>query len=276
MSPNSPLEGRTLKGVDFRHRYGATALAIRRHGEDIREKIGKVRLRLGDEMLILAPRQNLDRLKQETDFVILQELDVPVLKPAAALTSSLIVTGVVVTAAFRFYTIAEAALVGSVLMVVTGCLPIRKIYSEIDWRVIFLIAGLIPMGIALQTSGAADSAVRGVLLLIGGFGPSVVLGVFFFLAFALTGFMSNTATAALMVPLAITFARALDVDPKPFLMAVAFAASAAFYTPIGYQTNLLVYGPGGYRFTDFVKVGGPLNIVVWILATLLIPVLFPF
>jgi di/tricarboxylate transporter len=112
--------------------------------------------------------------------------------------------------------------------------------------------------------------------LMGDLGPTAVLGAFFFLAFALTGFMSNTATAALLVPLAITFARTLEVDPKPFLMALAFAASAAFYTPIGYQTNLLVYGPGGYRFTDFVKVGGPLNIVVWILATLLIPVLFPF
>jgi di/tricarboxylate transporter len=276
VSPNSPLEGRTLKGVDFRHRYGATALAIRRHGEDIREKIGKVRLRLGDELLILAPRQNLDRLKQETDFVILQELDVPVLKPAVALTSSLIVAGVVLTAAFGLYTIAEAALVGSVLMVLTGCLPIRKIYQEIDWRVIFLIAGLVPMGIALQTSGAADSAVQGLMWLMGDLGPTAVLGAFFFMAFALTGFMSNTATAALLVPLAITFARTLEVDPKPFLMALAFAASAAFYTPIGYQTNLLVYGPGGYRFTDFVKVGGPLNIVVWILATLLIPVLFPF
>jgi di/tricarboxylate transporter len=276
VSPNSPLEGRTLKGVDFRHRYGATTLAIRRHGEDIREKIGKVRLRLGDEMLILAPRKNLDRLRQETDFMILEELEVPVLNPATAITSVLIVAGVVTTAALGLYTIAEAAVVGSVLMVLTGCLPIRKVYSEIDWRVIFLLAGLIPLGIALETSGAAESAVHGLLRLNGDFGPTVVLSVFFLVAFLLTGFMSNAATAALLAPLAITCGNALEVDPRPFLMALAFAASAAFYTPVGYQTNLLVYGPGGYRFTDYVKVGGPLNILVWILATLLIPVLFPF
>lgn len=274
--PNSPLRGRTLKGVDFRHRYGATALAIRRHGEDILEKIGKVRLRLGDEMLVLAPRKSLERLRQETDFVVLEEHDVPVLNPATAITSGLIVAGVVTTAALGLYTVAEAAVVGSVLMVLTGCLPIRKIYSEIDWRVIFLLAGLIPLGIALETSGAAASAVHGLLWLIGDLGPTVVLAAFFLVAALLTGFMSNAATAALLAPLAITCGTSLGVDPRPFLMALAFAASAAFYTPIGYQTNLLVYGPGGYRFTDYVKLGGPLTILVWILATLLIPVLFPF
>jgi di/tricarboxylate transporter len=161
-------------------------------------------------------------------------------------------------------------------MVLTGCLPIRKIYSEIDWRVVFLLAGLIPLGIALETSGAAERAVQGLLGLIGDLGPTAVLSAFFLLASLLTGFMSNAATAALLAPLAISCGNALDVDPRPFLMALAFAASAAFYTPIGYQTNLLVYGPGGYRFTDYVKVGGPLNLLVWLLATLFIPVLFPF
>jgi di/tricarboxylate transporter len=276
IAPNSPLEGRTMKGVDFRHRYGATALAIRRHGEDIQEKIGRVRLRLGDEMLILAPRLNLERLKRETDFVILQELDVPVMNPVRALIAVAIVAAVVATAALRLYTIAEAAVVGSVLMVLSGCLPVRKIYRDIDWRVIFLIAGLVPMGIALESSGAAGSLIMGLLKLIGGWGPTVVLSAFFLVASLLTGFMSNAATAALLAPLAITCARALGVEERPFLMALAFAASAAFYTPVGYQTNLLVYGPGGYRFMDFVKVGVPLNLVIWVLATLMIPWLFPF
>jgi len=265
-----------LKGVNFRQRYGAATLAIRRHGEDIREKIGKVRLHLGDEMLILAPRKNLDRLRRETDFMILEEVEVPVVTPATAIISVLIVAGVVATAALALCTVAEAALVGSVLMVLTGCLPVRKVYSEIDWRVIFLLAGLIPLGVALETTGAAEAAVRGLLWLNGDFGPTVVLGAFFLVAFLLSGFMSNAATAALLAPMAITCGTALGVDSRPFLIALAFAASSAFYTPVGYQTNLLVYGPGGYRFTDYVRFGGPLNILVWLLATLLIPLFFPF
>lgn len=276
ITPNSPLVRRTLKGVDFRNHFGATALAIRRHGEDIREKIGHIRLRLGDELLILAPRRNLEKLGKETSFVILQELEVPTLKPVQATTACLIVAGVVAVATLGLYPIATAAVVGAVLMVLTGCLPVRRIYEEIDWTVIVLLGGLIPMGMALESTGAAAQAVDWLLRLSGGWGETVVLSLFFFTASLLTGVMSNAATAALLAPLAITAATALDADPRPFLIALTFAASAAFYTPIGYQTNLLVYGPGGYRFVDFVRAGGPLTLLYWLLSTMLIPVFFPF
>ena len=276
ITPNSELEGRSLKRVDFRNRYGATALAIRRHGEDIREKIGHVQLLVGDELLILAPRRSLERLQRQTGFIILEELEVPVVKPAMALTATAIVAMIVTVAALGWVPIAGAAVAGSVLMVLSGCLPARRVYAQIDWRVVFLLAGLIPLGTALETTGAASQAVDWLLRLAGGAGPSVVLGLFFLICSLLTGVMSNTATAALLAPLAITCANSLGVDPRPFLIAVTFAASAAFYTPIGYQTNLLVYGPGGYRFTDFMRVGGPLTLLYWLLATLLIPVFFPF
>jgi di/tricarboxylate transporter len=276
VSPNSVLEGRSLKGLDFRHRFGATVLAIRRHGADIREKIGRVRLRIGDELLLLAHRTNLERLKQQADFVVLQELEVPVLRPRAAATALLIVIGVIAVAAMNLYPIVEAAIIGAVLMVLTGCLHIRKVYPSVDWQVIFLLAGLIPMGVALETSGAAAQAVDLVLWLTGDLGHTAVLSAFFLLAALLTGFMSNAATAALLAPLAITTASSLGVSARPFLVALAFAASAAFYTPIGYQTNLLVYGPGGYRFKDFVRLGLPLTLLYWVLATFLIPVFFPF
>jgi len=276
ITPNSDLDGRTLKGVDFRNRFGATALAIRRHGEDIREKIGHVRLQVGDELLVLAPSRNLPRLRREGSFLILQEIEVPVIKPLMAFTSVMIVAGVVVAATTGFLPIAEAALVGAVLMVITGCVQARAVYTCIDWRVIFLLAGLIPLSVALETSGAAAHAVDGLLILARDWGPQTVLGMFFLLALLLTGFMSNAATAALLAPLAITLATKLGVDPRPFLIALTFAASAAFYTPIGYQTNLLVYGAGGYRFADFVRVGGPLTLIYWILAVFLIPVMFPF
>jgi di/tricarboxylate transporter len=276
ITPNSDLDGRTLKGINFRQRFGATTLAIRR-GEDVRQKIGRLRLRVGDELLIVAPRRNLARLRDETSFVVLQELDVPVLHPARATTACLITAGVVTAATVPGgYPIAMAAVVGGILMVVTGCLPMRRMYSDIDWRVVFLLAGLIPLGVALETTGAAQQAVDLMLRITGGWGPTVVLSLFFLMCSLLPGFMSNAATAVLLAPIAITSARAMGVDERPFLIALTFAASAAFWTPIGYQTNLLVYGPGGYRFTDFVRIGGPLTLLYWILATLLIPRFFPF
>jgi di/tricarboxylate transporter len=276
VTPNSRLEGRSLKSSGFRNRFGATALAIRRGGEDICEKVGHVRLQVGDELLVLARRSSLDRLRRESCFVILQELDVPVVKPLQAITAVLIVAGVVAVATAGLYSIVDAAIVGAVLMVLTGCLPARKAYANIDWHVIFLLAGLIPLGIALETTGAAARAADWVIQIAGDWGPTAVLSVFFLLASLLTGVMSNAATAVLLVPLALTSANALGVDARPFLIALTFAASAAFYTPIGYQTNMLVYGPGGYRFMDFVRVGGPLTLLSWIISTFLIPILFPF
>ncbi len=275
ITPNSDLDGRTLKGVDFRNRYGATTLAIRR-GEDVREKIGRLRLRVGDELLILAPRRNLPRLKEQTSFVVLQELDVPVLKPVRATLACLITAGIVAAVTIGNFSIAGAAVIGAVAMVLSGCLPARRVYQNIDWQVIFLLAGLIPLGLALETTQAANTAVELLLHATGGWGPTAVLGLFFLVASVLTGFMSNNATAVLLAPLALTCAEAMGVDPRPFLVALSFAASAAFWTPIGYQTNLLVYGPGGYRYSDFMRVGGPLTLIYWLLCTLLIPVLFPF
>jgi di/tricarboxylate transporter len=276
ITPTSDLEGRTLKGVGFRNRFGATALAIRRHGLDIREKIGRLRLEVGDELLILAPRTSLDRLRQQTSFVILQELELPVLKPIRAALTCVIAASVIVVVTVGWLQIVEAAVVGAVLMVVTGCLPLRRLYTSIDWQVIFLLAGLIPLGLAMETSGAAKWAVDLLLHNAQDWGPQAVLSLFFLLASVLTGFMSNTATAALLAPLGLSCAVGLGVDPRPFLVALTFAASAAFWTPIGYQTNLLVYGPGGYRFVDFVKFGGPLTLIAWIVSSLLIPILFPF
>jgi di/tricarboxylate transporter len=276
ITPNSELNGRSLQKVDFRNRFGATALAVRRHGEEILEKIGQVRLRLGDELLIVAPRKNLTRVRKGTGLLILEELELPVIRPLAAMTAIAIVLGMVVVVALGIYPIATAAVIGAVLMVLSGCLPINRVYDQIDWRVVVLLAGLLPLGVALETSGAATQAVSWMVGVSGDWGPQVVLGLFFLLTSLLTGFMSNNATAALLAPLAIGCAVALDVSPRPFLIAVTFAASAAFFTPIGYQTNLLVYGPGDYRFNDFLRVGGPLTLLYGILATLLIPFFFPF
>jgi di/tricarboxylate transporter len=276
VAPNSELEGRTLKQVGFRRRFGAVVLAIRRHGEDIVERLGSVRLRSGDELLVLGHHENLEQLPRRARVMVLQTLELAPFRPWRVVIAGLIVAAVVATAALELLPIAEAAVVGAVLMVATRCLSLRRAYAAVDWKVIFLLAGLIPMGIALESSGAAAMTVRGLLSVVGDHGPHVVLGAIYLLTAALTGFLSNNATAVLLAPLAVTTARDLGVDPRPFLVAVAFAASAAFYTPIGYQTNLLVYGPGGYRFADFLRLGGPLNLLIWILACFLIPLFFPF
>jgi len=273
---NSSLDGRTLKGVNFRRQYAATVLAIRRQGEEIREKIGRVRLRVGDELLILAPRHALEQLREQPDFIVLQEVESGQLNPTRAALAGAIVAGVVVLAAFGVYPVVAAAVIGAVLMVLTGCVSARTVYRSINWQVIFLLAGVIPLGLALESSGAAQRMVDGVLWAVGDLGPRGVLVAFVALTYVLTGIMSNNATAALMVPLAIASAQSLGVDPRPFLIAVMFSASAAFWTPFGYQTNLLVYGPGGYRFSDYFRVGGPLNLVYLGLSSLLIPILFPF
>jgi di/tricarboxylate transporter len=273
--PNSPVLGRTLKEIGFRQRYGAVVMAIRRHGEDIVEKIGRVRLRLGDELLVLGRNENLEQLRRRDGFVVLQELDIPVFKPVKVMSAGLIVVGVVASAAAGLLPIAEAAVTGSVLMVLSRCLSLSKAYRAIDWKVIFLLAGLIPVGMVMESSGAAEVIVRGVLRLTAGFGPEVVLSVFYLLTALLTGFMSNAAAAVLLAPLAVVCATDLGVDPRPFLVAVAFAASAAFYTPIGYQTNLLVMGPGGYRFRDYLKIGLMLTVLMWLAATFMIPVFWP-
>ena len=276
VKPDSGVEYRTLKGIDFRRRFGATVLAIRHYGRELRERIAQTPLRGGDELLVLVPRQNLERLRDEPSFVLLGELEIPVVRPRRALIAGSIIAGVVGFATFSTFSIVETAVVGAALMVLTGCLPARKVYETIDWRVIFLLAGLLPLGIAFETTGAAKVAVDFLLQFSRDFGPTVVLGLLFLTASVLTGFMSNTATAALLAPLAIATAGTLGLSPRPFLIAVTFAASAAFFTPIGYQTNLLVDGPGGYRFADYVKVGGPLTLLYAVLATLLIPLFFPF
>ena len=163
-----------------------------------------------------------------------------------------------------------------VLLVATGCLTSEQAYRSINWKVIFLLAGIIPLGTAMQQSGLAIATAEQMVALLGDLGPRAVLSGFFLLTLLITGVINNQATAALMVPIAIETAGHMDVSSRPLLFAVAFAASLSFITPVGYQTNTMIYGPGQYRFSDFARVGLPLDIVFWLLATLLIPLFWSF
>jgi di/tricarboxylate transporter len=276
IAPGSALEGKTLKESGFRQIYGGTALAIRQRGELMRERLGTTRLRSGDVLLVEVRRDRIEALKRIPDFVIVSEIDLGEPRRGKLLLALAIVAGVVATAALGILPIVGSAILGSVLLVLTRCLTLEEAYQAIEWRVIFLLGGILPLGIALETSGAARLLSSLLVDTIGIWGPVAMVSAFYLLTSLLTEAMSNNATAALLAPIAISAADSLGVDPRPFLVAVTFAASASFMTPVGYQTNTLIYGPGHYRFTDFLRVGTPLNLLFWLIATLLIPRLWSF
>ena len=187
-----------------------------------------------------------------------------------------IVTGVVLAASLKLAPIVVAAVVGAILLILLGCITLDEAYQAIEWKIIFLLAGVLSLGVALDKSGAARMISTQIVSSVGGLGLVALVSAFYLLTSLLTETMSNNATAALLAPIAIATAATLGVNPQPFLVAVTFAASASFMTPVGYQTNTMIYGPGQYKFFDFVRVGTPLNIVFWLLATVLIPVFWKF
>lgn len=276
IAPNSRLRGRAPREIFFRHRFGLTILAIRRQDSSLRERLSDVRLSVGDTLLVQGLRRDLAELSRDPNFLLLGEVDAAVPRRGRVWVAIGIMVAVTSLAALGVWPILVTAVAGAVAMVVTGCLTMQEAYDSVDWSVICLLGGIIPLGLALEHSGAARLLADATLSTVGGLGPAAVLSAFYLLASLLTELMSNNATAVLLSPIAVATAGGLGVDPRPFLVAVAFAASASFMTPIGYQTNLLVYGPGGYRYSDYVRIGGPLNVVCWILAALLIPVFWPF
>ena len=276
VAPGSALEGKTLKETGFRQIYGGTALAIRHRGELMRERLGTTQLRSGDVLLVEVRRDRIEALKRIQDFVIVSEIGLEEPLRGKLPLALAIVAGTVAAATLGVLPIVGSAILGSVLLVLTGCLTLEEAYQAIEWRVIFLLGGILPLGIALESTGAARLLSSLLVDTVGVWGPVAMVSVFYLLTSLLTEAMSNNATAALLAPIAISAAAALDVDPRPFLVAVTFAASASFMTPVGYQTNTLIYGPGHYRFTDFLRVGTPLNLLFWLIATLLIPRFWSF
>ena len=188
----------------------------------------------------------------------------------------IILASVVVAAGFGLLSITSAAIIGAVLVILTGCLEIREAYKAIEWEVLFLIYGMLGIGLAMEKTGGAEWIAMGVVGLMQELGPVAILAAIYILASVLTELVTNNAVAILMTPIAISIGGSLEVDPRPFLVAIMFGASASFITPIGYQTNTYVYGAGGYRFGDFLKIGIPLNLILWIAAVTLIPKFWPF
>jgi di/tricarboxylate transporter len=276
LSPRTALAGKTLREIFFRDKYGLSVLAIWREGRAYRSDLRDMALRFGDALLLYGQRERLRMLGEEPDFLVLTEAaqEAPRLNkaPLAVLIMALVLTPVI----FDWLPIAIAALAGVVLMVLTGCLTMGEAYRSIEWKAVFLIAGMLPLGIAMEQTGAARFLAEGMVSLVGGLGSLAVLAGLFLLAALASQVMPNPAVAVLLAPIALNTANDLGISPYPFMMAVAISASAAFLSPVGHSANVLVMGPGGYRFADYTKVGIPLTLVVLVVVLLVVPIVWPF
>ncbi|MDX1568357.1 MAG: SLC13 family permease, partial [Longimicrobiales bacterium] len=226
-------------------------------------------------LLVETTRSRLPQMQESGAFVIVSEVPGVKFRPSKAVPAVAVLATVVATAALGIVPIVVSATAGAVAMVILGCLTPEEAHRAIDWRVIFLLAGVLSLGLAMERTGGARLLSEGLIAAAGGLGPVVLIAVVYGVTTLLTEAMSNNAAAVLIAPIAIASAEALGVDPRPFLVAVTFAASSSFLTPVGYQTNTMIYGPGGYRFGDYFRVGAPLNLAFWILASVLIPMFWP-
>ena len=276
VAPRSELRDLTLPESRLFERSGLLVLAIRRNGAALATQLRKLRLQVGDSLLLLGRPDDIARLDTSGDLLPMQPVQHPALRAGKARLAAGLVVLVIVLAALKVLPILTAAILGCAALILTRCVTIEEAYEAVDWRVVILLAGVLPLGLAMEKTGAAQLLVQHVLGVAGYEHPAVLLSLLYLLTAILTELMSNTAAAALLAPIALSTAAALGASPRPFLMAVAFAASTSFSTPIGYQTNTMVYNIGGYRFTDFLKVGLPLNVLFWVLSSWLIPKLWPF
>lgn len=276
VAPNSELEGHSLLEAGFQRRFGAIALALRTREGLLHERLGRTPLRAGDALLCEVPREHLAHLRADEAFVLVSEVTAPRFRATKAVPAFAILAGVVAAPTIGLLPIAASATAGAVLMILTRCVRLEEAYQAIPAKVIVLLAGVLTLGVAIDRTGGSQLLAGGIVHVVGDWGPVALVAAFYLLASVLTELMSNNATAVLLAPIAIAAAGAMGIDPRPVLVAVTFAASASFMTPVGYQTNTMIFGAGGYRFTDFARVGGPLNLIFWGLATFFIPMLWPF
>jgi di/tricarboxylate transporter len=276
VSPGSPLVGSNIRDASFRGRYNAAVIAVHRHGARIDGRIGDIVLRAGDTLLIEAAAAFSRTFRDSSDFYLVSRVgDSTAPRRDRALAAVLTMTAMVVLAALEVLPIVVSALGAAMAMVLFRCLRLGEAKRAIDWSVLITIGSALGIATALETSGAAAIVGEGVAGAGASFGGIGVLAAAIVAAMLLTALVSNTAAAAIMFPVAVSAAASLGLDPRPFVVGITVAASFSFLTPIGYQTNLIVYGPGGYRFTDFMKVGLPLQILLAIACVALIPLLWP-
>lgn len=276
VSQKARFIGSTLKEIDFRNRYGLSVLAIWREGAPLRESLADVPLHMGDTLLVHGRRDRIEMIRDDISFLLLRAPAEPGRRSQKAPINLIIFVGMIGLVAAGVLHISVAAVLGAVLVILAGALSMDEAYEAIEWKSVYLIAGMLPMGIAMDTTGAARFLAALIIETVGGLGPQAIMIGLFILTTIITEFMSNAAAAVLVAPIAIGVAQTIGADPRAFVMGVGIAASNSFMFPIGHQASVLVYGPGRYRFFDYTKVGLPLTILIWILLIIFLPLFWPF
>lgn len=264
LAPRSSIAGKTLREVHFREKFELTTLAIWRDGAILREKLADLSLKFGDTLLLQGRPARIKMLRRERDFLVLEEDMAPIESPKKAILAVALTLGAVILPALNIIPIAEAAFSAAILMVVTNCLNMDEAYASIEWKAVFLIAGMLPLGSAMANTGAAGFLGNLLVGTLGPLGPLAIAGGLFILTTLLTQVMSGQATAVILAPIAIAASQSAGVDPRSMGMAVAMGCSMAFLTPFGHATNLLVMGPGGYTVKDYAKIGWPLTVLLFV------------
>ena len=272
----STLAGRSLRQLNFRNIYYASVLALRHRKEIITQDFSNVVLKEGDMLLLYAAQKDIQALTSRKLMVVLSNYQAKKVNYKKAIPALLITLGVVLSAALNLTSILISAMIGSLLLVTTSILKPKEAYDAIEWKVIFMMAGVLSMGKALEKTGGSDVISQFIFEQIGDLNPRIILSLIFLITFLSTNVLSSKAAAALMAPIVISLAGALQLSEKPFLIGVMFACSLTFMTPVSYPTNTMVYGAGNYKFNDFLKFGTPLNFIIWIAASFIIPMFFPF
>ncbi len=274
IAPNSRFEGRTLRQIRFRSRYGVDVLAIYRHNQSLSRNLEDIPMKVGDMLLIQGNRRRIDSLREDPNFLTLDDVQHTPLRKNKAVWAVVIFLGVAITGGLNLAPIALIALAGAAGMLLAGCISAREAYARVEWPIIVLVAATLPMGVAMEKTGAAKLAAQYLTGSLGDYGPVIVMCGLFIFAVILTQAMVNAAVALLLTPIAINVAQQLQVNPRAFAILIAIAASTSFATPLE-PACAIVYGPGRYRFSDYMRVGGILTVCVLLVALLVIPIFWP-
>jgi di/tricarboxylate transporter len=276
VAPASPVEGRRFAEIGLDWRYKTTVLAVHRRGQVLRDKLSDINLAVGDVLLVLVDDKAMPKLRNDESFIVLSERDDARGMPRKAWVAISIMAAVVVASGMHWLPIPIAAICGATAMAITGCFGRKDVYEGMDWKIIILLGAILPLGLAIENTGLSTVVVGAAMHLVGSHGPLAALLMVYLLTALLTELMGHNPSVVLMVGIAVSVAKVMHADAHPFVVAVAFAAATSFATPVGYPTNTMVYYAGGYRFTDFMKVGIPLIALFCALSMWLIPVFWPF
>jgi len=282
VGPHATILGKTLGEINFRQRFRMVVVAVHRKGHNQRDRLDSLRLQPGDTLLMMGSTKAINSLSTSEEIILLDRPRVPARSIRAKMPIAIGITIAIVTlATLNIVPIVAAVTLGVAILMLTGCMKSKDAYSSVEWRILMIIFGMLALGQAMDSTGASLLIAENMIGVVQGFAPEhlqsiMMLAFVYIITSTFTEFLSNNAAIALMVPITLSIATTLGIDPRPLVVGACIAASASFATPIGYQTNTYVYGVGGYRFFDFTKVGLPLNIICFIVTVCVVPRFWSF